>query len=156
MKNTIVLMLILTVIITGCTPENAQKPTQNIQENAGMSSINTANVQKIEIYHFHPTNQCSSCLAVGNYAEETVNTYYSEELKSGKIVFAHINAQLPENSELVTKYGVTGSSLWIGIYDGNGFHAEQNTNVWYKIGNKAEYMSYLKGVIDKRLAGDYS
>jgi hypothetical protein len=42
------------------------------------------------------------------------------------------------------------------VYDKNGFHKEENVNVWYKIGNKDDYMAYLKGVIEKRLAGDLS
>ena len=44
------------------------------------------------------------------------------ELASGRLVFAHVNYDLPENAALATKYGVTGSSLWIGVYDANGFH----------------------------------
>jgi hypothetical protein len=113
-------------------------------------------VEKVEIIHFHGTNQCYSCKTVGAYAEETVNTYFADELKTGKITFAHINAELPENRDLVEKYGVTGASLWIGVYDVAGFHKEQNTDVWYKISDKAEYLSYLKGIIEKRLAGDLS
>lgn len=115
-----------------------------------------AQVDKVEIIHFHGTSQCYSCKTVGAYAEETINTYFADELKSGKITFAHINAELPENRELVEKYEVTGASLWIGVYDNAGFHSEQNTDVWYKISDKTEYMSYLKGIIEKRLAGDLS
>ena len=54
------------------------------------------------------------------------------------------------------KYGATSASLWLGSYDKTGFHAEQNTNVWYKISNKQDYMNYLKDLIQKRLAGDMS
>jgi hypothetical protein len=152
-------------VISGCTSESKENTAQNSQLNYGMScaedicgvSSAKVEVEKIEIYHFHATSQCASCIAVGALAEETVNTYYSKELKSGKIVFAQINAELPENAELAKKYGVTGSSLWIGVYTKDGqFKAEQNINVWYKINDKEEYMAYLKEVIDKRLTGDLS
>lgn len=116
----------------------------------------TVPIEKLEVYHFHGTHQCYSCKTVGAYAEETVNTYFSDEVASGKIVFGHINGDLPENRELIMKYGVTSASLWLGVYDKNGFHPEQNTNVWYKINDKQEYMGYLRGVIEKRLAGDFS
>ena len=112
-------------------------------------------IEKIEIYHFHGTNQCASCIAVGNMAEETINTYFSDELKSGKITFNHINAQLPESYNLAKKYEVTGSSLWIGTYFKDGtFQKEENINVWYKINNKKEYINYLKGVIKSKLLGE--
>jgi hypothetical protein len=114
------------------------------------SSLNNV-VDRIEVYHFHGNSQCYSCKTVGAYAEETVNTYFAEELNSGKLVFAHINFDLPENKELAERYGVTGSSLWIGTYKGGAFTPEQNVNVWYKISNKEDYMNYLKGVIEEKL-----
>ena len=114
----------------------------------------SGDIEKVEIYHFHATSQCSSCIAVGKLAEETINTYFADELKSGKIVFGHINGDLAENSQLVKKYGATGSSLWIGVtYKDGTFVKEENVNVWYKIGNKQDYMNYLKGVIESKLSG---
>ena len=151
MTRTLIIVGLIALLLQGCAQPN-QAPT----DLAGNPNTTTSLVEKIEVYHFHGTNQCYSCLTVGAYAEETVNTYFAEELKSGKIVFGHINAELAQNSDKVAQYGVTGSSLWIGVYDSDGFHPEQNTNVWYKIGDKQDYMTYLKGIIDRRLAGDFS
>jgi len=115
----------------------------------------SSDIEKVEVYHFHSTQQCSSCIAVGKLAEETLNTYFSDELKSGKLVFAHINVDLPENKALVDKYEAKGSSLIIGTYGKDGsFTKEENINVWYKISNKEDYMNYLKGVIEQKLAGN--
>jgi len=151
-----IIILAMMLIVSGCNSqaEVNQKTDSANNKATGMSSAFIAgDVQKIEIYHFHGTNQCTSCIAVGKLAEETVNTYFADELKSGKIIFNHINAELPENYELAKKYGVTGSSLWIGTYRTDGqFKAEQNINVWYKIDNKEEYMTYLKGVIEQKLS----
>jgi hypothetical protein len=55
------------------------------------AQVVSGDIEKVEVYHFHGTNQCYSCKTVGNYAEETINTYFANELKSGKIVFGHIN-----------------------------------------------------------------
>ena len=162
----IIIILAMVLFVSGCNSEAKNTQTQNAQSNLGMSCADDkcgvssgqttkAEVQKIEIYHFHGTNQCYSCITVGAYAEETVNTYFADEVKSGKIVFGHINGDLPENKDLVVKYGATGASLWIGTYTKDGqFKAEQNVNVWYKISNKEDYMTYLKGVIEQKLAGD--
>ena len=143
------LLLFGILFVAGCS--NNSQVNSNSVINAGY----IVNSDKLEIYHFHGTQQCYSCKTVGAYAEETVNTYFADELKSGKIVFGHINGELPENQDLVKKYGVTSASLWLGTYAKDGqFSAEQNTNVWYKIDNKEDYMSYLKGVIEQKLRGD--
>ncbi|KAF5422572.1 MAG: hypothetical protein C5S45_02185 [Candidatus Methanocomedens sp.] len=137
------------LILSGCTENTNTKP-------ASYTQADGLTIQKIEIIHFHGTNQCTSCILLGQYAEETVNTYYSKELESGKVTFDHVNYDLPENNELVVKYGVTGSSLWLGVYAEDGFHKEENINVWYKLNDKQDFMSYLKGLIEKRLSGDFS
>ena len=109
--------------------------------------------RKVEVIHFHGTHQCYSCVTVGQYAEETINTYFSKEVSEGKLSFAHINAELPENREKAAQYGATGSSLWIGVYADNGFQKEENVMVWYKISDKEEYMKYLKEVLEEKLRG---
>lgn len=146
MKKLTICLLLVVVLLSGCVNSKNDSESPN---NTNLSS----NVDKVEVIHFHGTHQCYSCIMVGDLAEETVNTYFSEELETGKVWFSHINGELPENRELVEKYGVSSASLWIGVYDNNGFHPEQNVNVWYKINDKEDYMSYLKGIIEKRLNG---
>lgn len=145
-------LCIASLLISGCT--NAASPAPS-SEPAQPLAI-TGPVEKVEIYHFHATQQCVSCIAVGDLAEETVNENFKDELASGRLVFAHVNGQLPENNELVRKYGATGSSLWIGVYDASGFHKEENVKVWYLINNKDAYSLYLADLINKRLNGDLS
>jgi len=111
---------------------------------------------KVEVYHFHGTSQCWSCKTLGALAEKTVNTYFQNELDSGTVVFGHINYDLAQNRELATKYGVQGSSLWIGTYVNGVFHKEENVNLWYKLNNEDDYLNYLKSILDKRLKGDLS
>ncbi|MFH1065358.1 MAG: nitrophenyl compound nitroreductase subunit ArsF family protein [Nanoarchaeota archaeon] len=151
-KLMILVIIFSLTLLSGCSTnvpasglDTAENPAQNPR---------SVSIDKLEIYHFHGTNQCYSCKTVGAYTEDTINTYFADELKTGKIVFAHVNVDLPENKELAAKYGATGSSLWLGVYDKEGFHKENNVNVWYKINNKWEFTGYLKGIIDKRLAGD--
>lgn len=142
------LVVALAVLGAGCTTpvEQGENPANNV----------SSAVEKVEVYHVHATRQCTSCIILGEYAEDTVNTYFAPELASGRIVFAHVNVDLPENREIVERYRPTGSSLWIGVYDGDGFHKEQDIKVWYRLGDRDEYMTYLKEVIEKRLAGDFS
>ncbi len=141
----IVILLLIIFIVPKYSTGNVSNSGSEISED----------IEKIEIIHFHGTNQCYSCITMGDMAEETVNTYFTDELDSGKITFAHLNGELPKNRDKVVKYQATGSSLWIGTYytDGN-FEKEQNIKVWYKINNKQDYMDYLKGVIEEKLSGE--
>lgn len=172
-KFSILVFLVIFILISGCiqsndtgntiqnqddTTDDTEPEQYNKSDTADSSSVSLAvsnDIEKIEVYHFHGTNQCYSCKTVGAYAEETIETFFADELNSGKIVFDHINIDLPENQEFVKKYTATGSSLWIGTYTYSGkFSKEQNVNVWYKIDDKQKYLEYLKEVIEKKLLGD--
>jgi hypothetical protein len=163
--NLVIMLLVLALLSVGCadlapTSQMMGSSVDKTTSDAETTSISSAekaaapSVEKVEVIHFHGTHQCYSCKTVGQYADDTVNSLFADEVKNGKVSFAHINTDLLENMELVKKYGVTGSSLWIGVYDNNGFHKEENVNVWYKIDNKEEYVKYLSEIIAKRLKGD--
>jgi len=139
-------IVMFSVLFSGCVDNSG---------NSDVKSISNLDVEKIEVIHFHLNQQCTSCIILGNYAEDTINTYFSSEVSSGKIEFKHLNLELPENKEIVSKYGATGSSIWIGTYTTDGeFYAEENVNLWYKLNNKEDYESYLKELLEKRLSGD--
>jgi len=130
---------------TTTTVADLQTPTTTLKPN-------TADI-RVEVYHFHRTSQCWSCKTLGALAEKTVNTYFKNELESGKLKFGHINVELAQNSEITNRYGATGSSLMIGVYKEGKFTKEEDTKVWYKLNNEEDYMTYLKGVIYSKLKG---
>ncbi|HPY61372.1 MAG TPA: nitrophenyl compound nitroreductase subunit ArsF family protein [Methanospirillum sp.] len=121
---------------------------------AAETNVTPSGVTQVEVYHFHPNQGCRTCTTIGEYAEELVKKSYPAELESKNMVFDHINFQDQKNADLVRKFEVTGSSLMIGVTDPSGFHKEEDIKVWYKVGNKDEFMTYLKDLLDKRLAGN--
>ncbi len=147
-------LIILCGFLAGCT---STSPMVNSTSSAPLS-ITSANstVERVEVFHFHRNQQCASCIAIGNLTEKTLKANFKKELASGRLVFAHVGYELPENAALVTKYNVTGSSLWIGVYDANGFHKEQDIKVWYLIDDENAYSTHLSEHITKRLNGDLS
>ena len=149
-KRNIQGVLVILILLTGvgCSAKG-----NSINNPITLNNTQLSEIEKIELFHFHGNNQCYSCVTVGAYAEETVKTYFADELESGRIVFEHINIDLSENMDRVIKYGATGSSLWIGVYRKDGsFSKEENTNVWYKIQDKQDYMDYLKQVLEQKLS----
>lgn len=143
-------LLAFAALSAGCTTEPGGADA------ATGSSLN-GTVTRVEVIHFTAPSQCRSCVVLGDYAEETVKTYFPEELDSGKLVFDHIDIADSAKREIVERYGATGSSLWIGVYDDQGgFSKEEDIRVWYKLNDKPAFMQYLKTLIEMRLAGDFS
>jgi len=149
-KKSLIIIIGLTVLAFSL---NLLPTAVSINEN--ISTLNSS-AEFVEILHFHATQQCYSCNKLGELAEKTVNAYFSSELESGKIIFKHVNIDLDSNAELVKQYQVTGSSLMIGTKINENLNIEENVQAWYKINNEIQFMTYLEGIIEKRLSGDLS
>lgn len=155
------LLVLGTVLVVGCTNQDGPIASVNTPAPAPIATSATSalpenvTVTKLEVFHFHPTRQCPSCITIGDYANATLETHFADELASGMIVFRHINGELEENREVVERYGASGSSLWLGVYTSDGrFYPEENLKVWYRTDDRQRFMAYLKDVIAQRLAGD--
>lgn len=75
------------------------------------AAINTATKNHLEIYCFHGTRQCETCKNMKANTKTTLDKYFKEELKSGKIVFQIIDVDDAANEKLAEKYQATGTAL---------------------------------------------
>lgn len=100
-------------------------------------------VEKIQVFLFHNTQRCYSCVTMGKYAKETVERNFQKELNSGKIEFREINIDLPENKEVADKFKAAGSSLFLNsIIDGQN-NIEEDAQAWRLISDEQAFVSYL-------------
>ena len=106
---------------------------------------------KVQVYLFHATQRCITCITIGKYAGETVYEYFQPELRDGKIEFREINIDLPENKELAQKFQASGSALFINaIYNGQDSISE-DTRVWRLTQDEIQFKDYLKNKLNNLL-----
>ncbi len=79
---------------------------QNQQETAVASS-------KVDVYYFHFTRRCVSCVNVQNATGKVLKDHYARELSEGTIVFHEINLSEPESREIAQMLDVGGQGLLI-------------------------------------------
>lgn len=114
-------------------------------------TVNKQMADKIEVFMFHTTQRCASCVNIGRYTKNTLEKYFKKELDSGKIIFREINIDLSENKEISRKFKAVGSSLFINtIYDEQD-HIGEDTNVWRLAYDQEEVEIYFKNKIDSFL-----
>lgn len=113
-------------------------PTQTITTNLPTGS------EKIEVFVFHATQRCISCINIGKYAEAVIKEKFPEELKSGKITFKEVNIDQPENFNMAKEYGVSGSALYINAIKDGQDHHEEDVTVWRLVTNEAQFNSYFE------------
>ena len=145
--------LIFAIALVYISVSPNKKTESNIQvNNSKIAEVQNAKpAEKIQVFLFHTTQRCITCINIGKYAKETVEQKFPEELKSGKIEFREINIDLPENKELATKFRASGSALFINpIIEGKD-NIKEDTQVWRLTSNEQSFISYLSDKLNTML-----
>ena len=107
---------------------------------------------KIEVIDFHSTHRCITCNAIEKHAKLTLDTYFSEELKNGKITFQVINVDDKKNYKVAEKFEAAGTSLFLNVIIDGVEKQIDLTQFAFKYGkNEVEFKKRLKSRIEKQL-----
>ncbi|MBC8320845.1 MAG: hypothetical protein H8E34_09000 [Bacteroidetes bacterium] len=109
MKKVLILMFSIGLIFSlGSCNAQETKDSENSEK-----TDPTITVEKVEVYYFHGTRRCTTCKAVGRVAQALVQNKYGN---NKKVEFVEIDYDVPGNEDLVEKFEVTSSGLY--VYNG--------------------------------------
>lgn len=67
---------------------------------------------KTQVYYFHTTRRCPTCLAIEKTTLEVLKEdIYAEAIEGGNIKYSSLNVEGSENKSLVNRLQISGSSL---------------------------------------------
>ena len=105
----------------------------------------------VEVVYFHRTNRCYGCTYAEDGIRWTIETYFTDEVADGKLVFMSIDLQDSTNAEIVSKYGAYTSQLFMNKVTDGEEEIEEITSVWFCLGNDQAFADAVKTEIDERL-----
>ena len=151
------ILAILAVASSG-SPKSSETVVDNQNNQSNQSAVVDQGyssrfqvAEKIEVVHFHATQQCWSCITVGEYALKTIKEKFPEEYKNGIIVYKDVNGELPENREMVMKYRAAGSSLFVNAITAGNDKIEEDVTVWRLVTNEQQFLNYFEAKLKKLL-----
>ncbi|MDD5311955.1 MAG: nitrophenyl compound nitroreductase subunit ArsF family protein [Dehalococcoidia bacterium] len=112
---------------------------------------------RTDVIYTHMTQRCKTCLCFESRIKWVIDKYYTDEIDSGKLTFLIINAQDKKNVDLVNKYGVVGSQLFINtVVDGKD-HIRDVSEIWnWDCNNDPPgFCEKVQDAIDRSLEGKY-
>ena len=104
MRQFTFLLCILT-LFSGSMSCNNQGNKKEVSQTVSSSEVN--------IYYFHFTRRCATCLAVEENARKAVEALYANEVKTGEYSFISLNLDEAGTKEIADKLGVGGQSLLV-------------------------------------------
>ena len=119
------------------------------------SNNSSGPADRVDVVYFHRTQRCNTCI----YAEEgtryTLETYFKDELDSGRVTFQVIDVQDEANADIVEKYNnASYLTLCINTVRDGTDHIEVVTDIWLVIGNDEAFAEVVKNKIEKSLEGE--
>lgn len=100
MKRISVIISLITLILTPLSIN-----AQSIQKD---SNTQVTNKSKVEMYYFHYTRRCETCLAVEDVSKEAVKEIYGDKVK-----FSSYNLEETEGEKKGEEMGISGQTLII-------------------------------------------
>ncbi len=136
------------VLLTSAQPQTGGEKEGDV---GGQETEGITNAEKIEVIHFHATQQCWACVTLGELALKTIEQEFPKEYEEGLITFQDANVDLAENRELASKYQARGSSLYINaIVDGED-NIEEDIAVWRLLGSESAFIEYFSDKLSSML-----
>ncbi|MDP2068569.1 MAG: nitrophenyl compound nitroreductase subunit ArsF family protein [Lutibacter sp.] len=133
--------LIISLFLFSCTGNSQNK-----------TAVKQAKGNSIEVIDFHSTNRCMTCKAIEANTKYTLDTYFADELKSGKIVLKIVNVDKKENEQFAEKFEATGTALFLNVIkDGKESHVDLTNLAFMKGTDQKAFSLQLKETIATQL-----
>jgi thiol-disulfide isomerase/thioredoxin len=129
-KLSILSTLIVSLFLFSCTGKAQNK-----------ASVNQVKQNSIEVVDFHSTNRCMTCKAIEANTKYTLDTYFANELKSGKIIFKIIDVDQKENEKVAEKFEASGTALFLNVIKNGKENQIDLTNFAFMNGNDQKAFS---------------
>ena len=119
------------------------------------ASGNTAKPDKVELIYFHTKNPCHCMAIVGDNIKYAVDTYFEEEVASGRVTLTMIVSDDPANAALLKKYDAMVFSLFIREVRGDSERLYPVDAIWEMTGdaNKDRLVDFIRVKLGQVLEG---
>jgi len=96
------------------------------------------------VYYFMTTQRCPSCMKIESYTKDAVERTFSQNLKSGAMLWKMVNVDKPENNHFIKDYQLfTKSVVLVKIRGGKQVKWKNLDKVWELLNNKTAFQSYV-------------
>lgn len=97
MKKTSVLLLTILIAAIGFCQDEKVK----------------SNKTQVDVYYFHRTDRCATCLSIEENTKSTLNEYFANEMKEGTINFYSICYEGDTDIDIIEKFKAEDPALYL-------------------------------------------
>lgn len=134
---TVVLLVGLSVFSVSASAEGPSESDHAVTE---------AQASQIVAYYFHGNLRCATCRKLEAYSREAISEGFADELASGDLSWEVLNTDEEEYKHFVKDFElVTKSVVLVEYRDGQVVRFENLSKVWQLVGDKDDFIKYVRG-----------
>jgi hypothetical protein len=108
---------------------------------------------QVRVYYFYTDYRCARCYKFELYTKKAMETYFSNEIADGEVVYQAVNTDKKENKHFLQDYQLfTKSTVVSLVKDGKEVHYKNLDKIWQLVGDEQQFVEYIKGETDAYLA----
>jgi hypothetical protein len=101
--------------------------------------------QQLIVYYFHGDARCATCYKLEQYAKESLDTYFADDLAAGKIQWKPTNVDTSGNEHFVKYYELVSKSVILSkTVDGQEVAWKNLDQIWQLVRDKDKYLAYIR------------
>lgn len=100
--------------------------------------------QQIIVYYFHGNVRCETCHKLESYAKESLDTFFADDIKTGKIQWKPTNVDTAGNEHFIKDYQLVTKSVIVSrVQDGQQIAWKNLDQIWDLVSDKDKYLAYI-------------
>lgn len=122
----------------GAAQAGGAEKTQQVKEAPAQGRV-------LFVYFFHGRARCASCKIIEAFGKKALDSGFSEEIKSGRIVWRDIDLDEPENRHFIEDYKILSISLVLSdTRDGRQTQWKNLDRVWDLLNDESGFVEYVQ------------
>jgi hypothetical protein len=130
---------------TGEVPAVAAQDPRTSPTAGKTGSVRSPEAQLV-VYFVISGQRCSNCVKIQEFTADAVASSFSDQVKSGRMAWEVIDADLPGNAHFMTDYQLfTKSVVLVERKNGKQVRYKNLPRIWELLNDKAGFQAYIVG-----------
>jgi hypothetical protein len=148
MKSKQIVTILLLVFVVGTVAAmmyQELRPQPSVDERAEATIVDKAMPMQIIAYYFFGSQRCITCQNIEAYTQESLSSYFQDELDSRLIVWNPVNLEEAGNAHFVQDFQLDTKMVVLAkMHKGEMETWKKLEQIWPLAGNRVAFLEYVK------------
>lgn len=149
MKSKQIITIMLLVFVVGTVAAMIYQEYRPAVSEEGNNKATVSNEEQLPgqiiAYYFYGNQRCPTCINIETYTQESLNTYFKDELDSNLIVWKPVNVESPGNEHFVNDFQLNMKMVVLAkMHNGELKTWKKLENVWSLSGDREAFLDFIK------------